>query len=149
MLVIRETFYKGNQAWFKDQHFIRQRVVTYPAQWLDSRGVTLQPERYKEVLLEIIRTIKLNGNTETVVYWPRYLLHCVQQYLKHHGEELYEEGKSIRSAVDLAMTHVSNSQRAQPDVVSGIAQVHRALTAVKSGRKKSSSVKSSQQMDLL
>ena len=149
MLVIRSTFYQGNPAWFKDQHFIKKRVVTYPAQWLDSRGVTLQPERYKAVLIEIIRTIKLNGNTESVIYWPRYLLHCVQQYLKHHGEELYEEGKSIRSALDLAMTHLTHCQQRQPDVVAGIAQVHKALTAAKVGRKKATAVKSKEQLDLL
>lgn len=148
MQFIRAAFYQQNPDWYKDQHFIRQRVVTFPAQWLNSRGVTLRPERYKEVMMEVFRTIKLNGNTDSVQYWPRYLLHCVQEHLKHHGESLYDEGKSLRSAIDLALTHCEHSQVSKTiDTVAVIAQVNRAL-ATNGGRKKKSASVSKAQLSL-
>jgi len=131
MQFVRTSFYQGNPAWYKDQHFIRQRVVTYPASWLNSRAVTLKPERYKEVMINIVRIIKLNGNTGSVQYWPRYLLHCVQEHLKHHGEELYNEGKSIRAQTDIALVACQRATQANraPDVVAAIAQVNQALAS--------------------
>lgn len=148
MQSIRSAFYQGDKRWFVDQHFIRQRVVTYPAAWLTSRGVTLKPERYKSVLQEIIRTIKRNGDTSHVTYWPRYLLHCVQEHLKHHGEDLYNEGKSLRNALDSALARCRQAQTAPSiDCVEAIAQVHHALVAANKSRPKKS-VKSKDQLSL-
>lgn len=147
MQFIRSAFYQQNPAWFKDQHFIRERVVTWPASWLDGRGVTLPPGRYKEILINIFMIIKQNGNTGSVQYWPRYLLHCVQQHFKHHGDEIYEEGKSLRAITDLALSTCRRSMETNrsADQVAAIAQVHQALTS----RKKKAMVQPKEQLDLL
>jgi hypothetical protein len=62
--------------------------------------VTLPPERYKAILLEIFNGIKQHGSTEAIKYWPGYLMHCVQTHFRIHGEEYYEEGKALRATLD-------------------------------------------------
>jgi hypothetical protein len=128
---IRNGFYPGDERWFADQEFIRRRVVTWPAAWLNSRGVTLKPERYKELLLGIIIEIKRCGKTEAVKYWPGYLAHCVQQHFKHHGEEIYEEAKAVRNQVETALMacHKAADAARGTDSVAGLALVHYALTS--------------------
>lgn len=70
MGAIRNAFYAGDERWFADQAFLRRRVVTLP------------PQRYKEILLEVFQEIKRHGQTESVKYWPGYLVHCMQQHFQ-------------------------------------------------------------------
>ena len=145
---VRAGFYRDcPDRWFADQHFIRRKVLTWPAIWLDKRGVTLSPDRYKEILVGIFSTIKTHGNTESVRYWPGYLLHCVQEHFKHNEENIYEEAKSLRNkteAVMLAFHRATDAQRA-PDPVVSLVQVAAAL-AVATKKKKTSNSK--QQLSL-
>jgi hypothetical protein len=99
---IRNQFYADAQPgqFQKDRKFLLSRVVLWPAGYLDRRGVTLPPERYKAILLDIFNGIKAHGQTGAIQYWPGYLCHCVQEHFKHHGEEYYEEGKSLRASLD-------------------------------------------------
>lgn len=148
MGAIRNQFYDGNDAWFADQEFIRRRVVTWPARWLNGRGVTLKPARYKEILLDIFQEIKRHGQTAAVEYWPGYLVHCVQQYFEHHGEEIYAEGKSLRNEVENALLagRRSADEARTNDPVAGLALVHQALTVAHKRKHRPSSQK---QMNLL
>jgi hypothetical protein len=109
MGVIRNSFYGDlpPKRWFEDQGFIRRKVVCWPAGWLISKGVTLKPERYKEIVMGVITTIKHHGDTGGVKYWPGYLLHCLQMHFKCHGDEIYEEAKSLRTALEKTIQHVS------------------------------------------
>jgi hypothetical protein len=146
---IRAGFYFDHpQAWFADQHFIKAKVVTWPASWLNSRGVTLKPERYKEVLIGVFETIKVHGNTGSVKYWPGYLLHCLQMHFKCHGDEIYEEAKSLRNKMEAALMACQRSVEASraADPVAAIAQVNKALMSV--GRKKKTVAPAKQQLSL-
>lgn len=145
MGVIRNQFYAGNEAWFADQEFIRRRVVTWPAHWLNTRGVTLKPLRYKELLLGIFQEIKRHGQTGEVKYWPRYLTHCVQEHFKHHGEEIYGEGKELRTLAENALTVCREATGHDP--VAALAAVHQALAAAHKRKRKPGAGK--QQMNLL
>lgn len=68
--VIRRQFYGDAEPtqWLKDQTFIKREVVTWPAAWLNKRGVTLPPARYKAILLDIFDGIKTHGATGAVKY---------------------------------------------------------------------------------
>ena len=148
MGAVRNQFYAGSDKWFGDQEFIKRRVVTWPARWLNGRGVTLKPPRYKEILLGIFQDIKRHGTTEAVAYWPGYLMHCVQQHFKHHGEEIYTEAKSLRNQVEnalLAGRRAADEARAN-DPVAGLALVHQALTVA---HKRKQKLPGKQQMYLL
>lgn len=138
MGAIRNSFYAGDERWFKDQAFLRRRVVTWPAGWLNRSGVALKPERYKEIMLGIFLDIKRKGKTEAVRYWPGYLVHCVQEHFKHHGEEIYAEGKALRNQAENVLTGLTRALEAArtADPVAALAQVHQALTAAHKRKQK-------------
>jgi hypothetical protein len=148
--VIRGQFYGDVPAkkWFQDQHLIKQWFVLWPARWLDERGVTLPPGRYKEILLGILDTIKGHGNTAGIDYWPRYLAKCVQSHFAVHGEEYYEEGKSVRAALDRALATAQRAQSTTPDPVRVLAEASRALATAKRAKKASKAAVQSLLFDL-
>lgn len=147
---IRGSFYGDlpPKRWFEDTKFLTRRVVTWPAKWLDSRGVSLPPERYKAILMDILQTIKHKGNTGVVSYWPGYLAHCVQEHFKHHGESYYEEGKALRAKLDIALSTCRSAVVRQPDPIRTLAEVHQVLSASTPRRHPKSAQKPPQQMDL-
>ena len=101
------------KEWAQNRRFFL-RVITYPAGWLTRRGVTLAPERYKAVLLEIFSEVKSHGQTDRVKFWPGYLLHCVQEHFKHHGDGLYEEGKATRTVTQRALSQIAGTRPVDP-----------------------------------
>lgn len=121
MGVIRNSFYQGDDRWFKDQHFIRRHVVTWPAAWLNGKGVTLAPERYKRIVLDVFIGIKQYGQTDAVKYWPGYLKHCLQMHFKLHGDEIYAEAKAVRHQVESALLACQSTGKAGPDPIEVIA----------------------------
>jgi hypothetical protein len=118
------------KAWFTQVGFFR-RVLTWPASWLDRRGVSLPPARYKEILLGVFNEIKGHGNTSVVKRWPGYLLRCLQSHFSHQGDRYYEEGKSIRALADRALLSYVKSPGAEPqpeDPIRTLAAAHRLLS---------------------
>ena len=138
---IRKQFYGDApfKKWAQDQRFLFKNVVTWPARWLNDKAVSLPPERYKKILLDIFIDIQRHGQTGTIKYWPGYLAHCVQEHFKIHGEEYYEEGKSIRAALEraqMAFTRAAETQKTV-DPVADLARVNQALQSpTRSLRKK-------------
>lgn len=152
MAVIRNQFYPdaatGGAAakqWFQDQQFIRIRVVLWPSAWLNKRGVSLKPERYQQILLDIFQEIKRHGATDAVKFWPGYLAKCVQDHFAHHEEEIYEEAKALRTQLERAMGTAASAVARQPDAVERLAAVHQVLV---SERKKRRSKPAAKQLGL-
>lgn len=131
MGAVRGQFYGDLPArrWFQDQHLIKRWVVLWPAAWLDSRGVTLPAGRYKEILLGIFHTIKGHGDTARVEFWPRYLATCVQSHFRVRGEDYYNEGKSLRLAIDRAVGRAAMPAQAPLDPVRILAETARVVAA--------------------
>jgi hypothetical protein len=114
--VIRNQFYQDAPVgqFQKDRKFLLSRVVLWPAGYLDSRGVTLPPARYKAILLEVFNGIKQHGQTGAVKYWPGYLMHCVQTHFHVHGEDYYNEGKALRATLDKIVKKAPQIPTADP-----------------------------------
>ena len=140
---IRGAFYGDldDKQWHQEKRFLT-RVVTWPASWFNRRAVTVRPERYKAIFLGIVDDIKVHGSTAGVKFWPGYLLRCVQEHFRHHGDEYYEEGKAVRATVEKALSQVAG--RRQVDPVEALAQVSAVLAP---RRVRTRSVK--KQLDLL
>ncbi len=141
LAVIRNQFYPdaalggvAAKQWFQDQQFIRIRVVLWPATWLNQRGVTLEPARYQQILLDIFQDIKRHGATGAVKYWPGYLAKCVQDHFAHHEDEIYAEGKALRTQLERAIATAAAATSRQPDPVERLAAAHQVL--VSSARKR-------------
>lgn len=141
LATVRNQFYTDapKKQWFQDRKFILRSVVLWPASWLNKRGVTLSPERYKQILLDVFQDIKRNGKTEAVNYWPGYLMHCVQEHFKHHGDDYYKEGKSMRSAVERSLMAFKRLDQVAegPDPVREMAQARSIISTPKRQPKRS------------
>lgn len=151
---IRNQFYLisgpcGEHQWLKDQHFIKREFTLYLAGWLDRKGVTLKPERYKALLLGLLTDIKTHGNTGAVKYWPGYLKHVLQQHLRHHGEEIYNEAKALRTLTENTLLALGTAAPAPaaPDPIRILAEHRRDL--LQSKRSKLPSKSQPDQLSLL
>ena len=150
MAVIKNQFFPdiSGKDWGQQYTFIKREVVTWPAAWLNSRGVTLPPARYQQILLGVLNDVKIHGHTAAVRYWPGYLKKVMQDHFKHHGDEYYQEGKSIRSLTERSLMAFTRAQEAtkEADPVATLAQVHHAL---KRPKPRQAPRRSPAQLDLL
>lgn len=110
------------------------RVLTHGAKYLNSKGVTLPPDRYKAIYQDIFTGIKQHGATAVVKSWHGYLLKCVQEHFDHHGEDYYNEGKSIRAAAERALLALHRAKdaaetRKSAELTDVLAQTHAVLSA--------------------
>lgn len=126
---IRRKFYPGHFVEFAKQHRHLLRWVVFElAVYLDSRAVTIPATRYieimvgeKGILMEALRF----GDTENITYLPAWLRKCVQSHLTVHGETYYDEGKSLRNALDVALKFAQKQVAQEPDAVRELAAAAR------------------------
>ncbi len=111
---IRLRFYASRPS---DYHRDRQRLlhaITWPATWLDQRGLTCSPQRYQMLIEERLQAIAAHGNPAAFgAYFPAYLLRCLQDWFDRYGEELYSELKHIRNALDQLLASARFAERVQ------------------------------------
>ena len=132
MSFIRQKFYADAdpKRWFQDANYLKRCVVTWPAKWLNGRGVTLPADRYKAIVLDILMDVCRHGKTGVVKFWPGYLAKCVQDRFHHKGDDYYEEGKSLRTVLErtLGTLQVRPDTKRQ-DAVETLATLHSILVA--------------------
>ena len=111
---IRLRFYVHRPA---DYPRDRQRLLyalTWPATWLDARGLTCSPQRYQTLIEDRLHAIAAHGNPSAYgAYFPTYLLKCLQDFFDRYGDELYSELKHIRNALDQLLASARFAQRVQ------------------------------------
>ena len=114
LLAIRLRFYTTRIA---DYHRDRQRLlhaVTWPAAWLDERGLTCAPQRYQTLIEERLQVIAAHGDSALYgAYFPAYLLKCLQDWFDRYGDDLYCELKHIRNALDQLLASARFAERIQ------------------------------------
>ena len=138
---IRQKFYPDNHKGFYQEHKLLLRAVTHPAHWLKDRGVSLPEAKLEAILNEILRGIMHHGNTGNIGYFSAYLLKSVQDHMKHHGDEYYEQAKVLRNIVQTAAGEWTEKQRKQlPDAMdqttARLADLNSLVRATKPGRRK-------------
>ena len=128
---IRTHFYQGHFVDFaKQQRDLLRWVVFELAVYLDARAVTIPATRYIEIMvgkkgilmeaLQFMVASKIN-------YIPAYLRQCVQSHLSIRGEDYYNEGKSLRSALDAALKFAQVRPAGEPDPVRDLSAAARLL----------------------
>jgi hypothetical protein len=128
---IRTKFYQGHYVEFaKQQRDLLRWVVFELAVYLDTRAVTIPATRYieimvgdKGILMEAIRFMVASK----INYIPAYLRQCVQSHLSIHGEDYYNEGKSLRNALDAVLKIAQHSVAVEADPVRELAAAARLL----------------------
>jgi hypothetical protein len=147
--LIRAKFYQGHQVEFaKDRPRLISWVVLYPATWLHSRGVTLPPDRFRQILSAVLVEAASFCEPSKVTYLPAYLRQVIQSHFRIHGEDYYDEAKAIRNRVDRVLMVTGRAQVVQPDPVRGLAQAAAAVRLLKA-QKRPVKAPLTRQLDLL
>lgn len=119
------------RAFHRDRRMIVY-AITWPSVWLCSRGLTCSAARYNLLIAQRLEAIAAHGDPcRYGAYFPAYLLKCLQDWFKHHGEELYDELKHVRNALDQVLACVRFAAVVQNDAhhLEVIASAHRLIHA--------------------
>ncbi len=140
--LVKKRFYfkRGDQEFHRDRRFL-MKCLTWPASWMDQRGVGMPSKRYEQLLSERINDIADHGNHAAKPYFPKYFLYCLQDHFAHHGEKLYYELKEARNIFELSFQKLDkiNIREPEDNTVKILAQAHKLWTPAK--RKKRSGKK--------
>lgn len=126
---IQRKFYEGHPVSFaKDRPRLLKWVVLWPAGWLNSKGVTLPPDRYHQILTTVLLdALRFGRQAEKITYLPAYLKMVLQSHFRHHGEDYYEEAKRIRAVVEHTILVARTVPSATPDPIRELAHAARLL----------------------
>jgi hypothetical protein len=110
-------------------------AVSWPAVWMRQRALTCSPDRYQALIIERLEAIAAYGDPARFdpctahAYFPAYLLKCLQDWFTHHGDELYDELKHLRNAIDkiLASPAFAARARQQAGQINLIAAAHQLV----------------------
>lgn len=137
----RRFYAQGDQSLFYRDRRALARALTWPALWLDRRGVYCSQDRYRALLVARLEAIQEHGDAGKYgAFFPTYLLKCLQDWFAWHGEELYLELKHARNAIEIALLSVGfdderggkpRSHRSDQDPIVALASLHRVLAANK------------------
>lgn len=134
--LLRSKFYRLEDGTIDAKKFAQDRrlllawVVLWPASWLWKRGVTIHGEAYRQIFTRVFIQAAAHA-TSKVKYRPAYLRHVIQTHFRLHGEEIYEQAKSIRSEVDHALLIAGQARQPAPDPVAALAAAQRLVAAPK------------------
>lgn len=132
---LQRKFYQGDGVAFaKDRRRLLDWVVLWPACWLNERAVTVTADRYRSIFMAVLMEAVIHGS-EKVRYRPAWLRQVIQSHFAVHGDEYYEEAKSVRNLVENAVLMAGRSVVAAPDPVRELATAKALLTPPKRGVK--------------
>jgi hypothetical protein len=132
--LVQQRFYPPNDD-ANPSHFFQDRrrliyALSWPAVWLEHRGLTCSPARYRCLVTERLEAIACHGDPSRYgAYFPTYLLKCLQDWFRHHGDELYAELKHLRNTLDqiLASPVLAATARRDAQQIETLAAAHRLL----------------------
>jgi len=136
MAFLRRQFYEGHPVEFlKDQRRLLAWVVLWPASWFEEKGVSIPDSQYKAIFMDVFMTALRMGDTGNITYLPAYLAKCIQSHFAVHGDEYYEQAKSIRTLAEHTLLSAGKPTLARPDPVRELAVAARLVKASRPTRK--------------
>jgi hypothetical protein len=105
-------------------------ALTWPAVWLERRGLFCSPRRYRALIEDRLDAIRAHGEPARYgAYFPAYLLKCLQDFFDRHGDDLYVELKHVRNALESLHGSLVFAERAseQSRRIEALAAAHRIL----------------------
>ncbi|HEX5177111.1 MAG TPA: hypothetical protein VFV83_08785 [Chthoniobacteraceae bacterium] len=119
---VRAMFYKDADRFSQDRDFLI-RALTFPANWLHTRGVRMPAAWHAEILKRILDEVQKHRTRETH-FFPGYLLRCIQAHMDHNGERYYDAAKEHRTVVGQVVSEMR--KQAAPDTATDVlAEAHR------------------------
>lgn len=135
---IHARFYQGVSAkkWAQEKRILIQ-AITYPARYLNERGGKLPGRRYLEILKAILADIQRHCQAKTFQRLSVYILHCVQEHMRHQGDRYYQEAKDAKPAAAVAGRVIRKAQATVGDHSTRIlAETHKILSQRKTTAQK-------------
>lgn len=112
-------------------------ALTWPATWLERRGLTCPPGRYRRLIEERLAAIAAHGEPARYgAFFPRYLLKVLQDFFERHGDDLYGDLKHIRNALDQVLASARFAARVRDDArqLDVLVATHRLLHVRRASR---------------
>ncbi len=123
---IRAHFYAKNDAQYQRDKTMLLYALTWPAAWLDKHALKTTPEHYQSILIAQLRQIRQHGDHNHYTrHFPRYLLKCLQLWLRHNHEQLYNQLKHASYTIDQIAADIEGMN--EPNHTSVLAQAHELL----------------------
>lgn len=139
LAAVRERFYGSVEArvYYAQQRSLA-RALSWPAQWMNKRGVHCTQARYRSLVVDRLDAIRIHGDAANYgAYFPAYLLKCLQDWFAWHGEGLYLELKHARTAMEVVLAGLFlrdeenlgdlNTHLADQRWIESLARTHRTL----------------------
>lgn len=138
LALIRRKFYanKAPKLFFQEKDRL-MTAIAFPAAHLEQRfGVKAPDSVYGNALKTVTAAILAKAKLSKIECFSVFFLHCVQEHMKHHGEEYYEAAKaSLRLVAQLPavmrQVRVGETERTADVLI----ELHRTLKS-RAGRKK-------------
>jgi hypothetical protein len=137
---LQRKFYENHADSFaQDRQRLLKWVVLWPAKWLDERGVSLPLNRYRDIFMAVFMDAAMFQAQTKINYLPAYLRVVLEKHFAHHGEDYYDEAKSIRAQVDTALQIAVKIGKpvaqAAPDPIRDLARAARLVKGKTRGNK--------------
>ena len=129
LAILRSKFYTqpGDEKCFaQDRKKLLAWVVLFPAGWLNSRGVTIHGNQYRELFVKVFLQAAAHVQSK-VKYRPAYLAHVIQSHFEIHGEDYYDQAKATRNVIEQTMVALGHARPAAPDPVRELASARQIL----------------------
>lgn len=147
---LQRKFYQGqDRAYSKDRQRLLKWVVLWPAKWLDERAVSIPPDQYYDTFISVFQDALNFGDLENITYLPAWLAKVIQSHFDHHGDDIYQRAKSLRTLCDAAQKSLTNLPRRAPDTVRELASASRLIRPRNHGKRKVVSAPKKEQLNLL
>lgn len=138
LATLRSKFYANKP----DKQFFQERerlmtAISFPANHLKQRfGVKAPDSVYSNALKTVTAAILANAKLAKIECFSVFFLHCVQEHMKHHGEEYYEAAKASLRLIEqlpgvMRQVRVGETERTADVLI----ELHRTLRS-RGGRKK-------------
>ena len=79
---IKQSFYQKHEQkrFYQDRHMLIY-AITWPATWFEQRNFQTTPNKYQQLIQNILDNIAIHGKPQLYQrYFPGYLLKCIQQW---------------------------------------------------------------------
>jgi hypothetical protein len=134
----------GEKHFQQDRSRLLAWVVLWPASWLNSKGVTLHGDAYREIFFKVMFQADAH-RSERIQYRPAWLKMVLQSHFRIHGEEYLAEGKNLRNITDHLLLVAGQARQPQADPVRQMADARQILTSLQPKKRSKKAVKTAPQ----
>ena len=133
---LRRDFYPSEKRFYQDHRDLIQ-AITWPAKWMNQRGVEAPASLYCEILSNVIKTIQSKGDVAAIRRFSIYFLHSVQEHMRHHGDGYYYRAKAARPISSVLPSVTRNVGAGRPvDLTTDILAQVSLLVRSRGGRRR-------------